>query len=88
MAYLLRAYLLQRRFAVNLARSLKLRDAGDIPGGLTLEEGHARLRAKVGSILAGGAVPFVVGGGNDQSFANGSALLDHAKGFAFAHMYV
>lgn len=65
-------------------RNLKLCDAGDIPGGLSLEEGHSRLRTKVGAILAGGAIPFVVGGGNDQSFPNGSALLDHAKGYVSA----
>lgn len=67
-------------FGSFVRRKLKLSDAGDIPGGLTLEEGHSRLRAKVGSLLASGAIPFVVGGGNDQSFPNGSALLDQAKG--------
>ena len=42
------------------------------------------MRTKVGTILGGGAIPFVVGGGNDQSYPNGSALLDHAKGYVCA----
>jgi formiminoglutamase len=43
----------------------------------SLEEEHELLRARVASVLAAGALPFVVGGGNDQSYPNARAALDH-----------
>ena len=42
----------------------------------SLEEEHELLRARVAGVLAAGAVPFVVGGGNDQSYPNARAALD------------
>lgn len=57
---------------------LKISDSGNITTGLSLEDAHTRLRDRVASILAAGAVPFCIGGGNDQSFPNASALLAHA----------
>jgi imidazolonepropionase len=39
-----------------------------------LEEAHYRLTKVVSEVLANGGLPFVVGGGNDQSFANWRAL--------------
>lgn len=41
-----------------------------------LEVAHAELRKTVAGLLRKGQVPFVVGGGNDQSHPNGGALLD------------
>jgi len=58
-------------------RQIEMLDFGDIDGSLSLEEGHKKLRETVGSLIKNGVIPFVVGGGNDQSFPNGSALLDN-----------
>ncbi len=55
--------------------SLAIADAGDISAKLPLEEAHAELASRVQSILKAGGIPFVVGGGNDQSYPNASALL-------------
>lgn len=55
-------------------------DAGDIPSDLPHEEAHIALSAKTLEILKAGGVPFVVGGGNDQSYLNASALLSHRAG--------
>lgn len=41
----------------------------------TLEQAHVLLNKRVLCALQIGAVPFVVGGGNDQSYANASALM-------------
>lgn len=70
--------LVNNEFGVDL-RSLKVLDFGDVATDLPLEEAHKSLTSKVADILAAGGVPFVIGGGNDQSFANASALLDHLK---------
>ena len=59
---------------VDLSR-LSVTDAGDISCELPLEEAHAALAGKVESILKNGGIPFVAGGGNDQSYPNASALL-------------
>ena len=39
-----------------------------------LEEAHQRLTTAVTQVFNNGGLPFVVGGGNDQSFANWLAL--------------
>ncbi|MEE9240648.1 MAG: formimidoylglutamase, partial [bacterium] len=59
---------------------LKIADAGDVPKRLSLQEAHTRLEESVASALKAGAIPFVVGGGNDQSYPNASALLGRASG--------
>ena len=46
----------------------------------SLEESHELLSGRVGGVLAAGALPFVVGGSNDQSYANAAALLAHCAG--------
>lgn len=61
---------------VDLSR-LSITDAGDIPPKGSLEKAHKVLSAKIASILKAGGIPFVVGGGNDQSYPNASALLAH-----------
>ena len=60
--------------------SLSIADAGDIPTEIPLATAHVLLTQKVGSILEKGGIPFVVGGGNDQSYPNASALLHHQAG--------
>ncbi len=60
---------------IDLSR-ITLADAGDIPGGLPLDPSHAALSEKTASIIRQGGIPFVVGGGNDQSWPNARALLD------------
>jgi formiminoglutamase len=45
-----------------------------------LEGEHVQLTKDVFSVFAAGGLPFVVGGGNDQSYCNAKALLDHLKG--------
>lgn len=62
-------------WAVDLREHVALFDRGDIEA-TTLEEAHALLRAAVAELVAHGAVPFVVGGGNDQSYPNAMGLLD------------
>eukprot|EP01117_Protostelium_nocturnum_P006558 TRINITY_DN2362_c0_g1_i3.p1 TRINITY_DN2362_c0_g1~~TRINITY_DN2362_c0_g1_i3.p1 ORF type:complete len:250 (-),score=82.94 TRINITY_DN2362_c0_g1_i3:25-774(-) len=62
-------------FNVDLRR-IGMFDCGDIEKKSELEEGHQLLRRKVKSLIENNAIPFVVGGGNDQSFPNGSGLID------------
>ena len=68
---------------INDGRSLKIVDAGDIDEALPLESAHQNLTQLVSTHLQLASIPFVVGGGNDQSYANASALLqlavDHKK---------
>ena len=56
-------------------RHLKIADGGNVTGD-TLEAAHANLREAVRRVMLSGAVPFVVGGSNDQSAPNGLAALD------------
>ena len=60
---------------IDLSR-ITLADAGDIPGDLPLDQSHTALTEKTASIIQQGGIPFVVGGGNDQSWPNARALLD------------
>jgi len=53
---------------------LSIGDAGDAAGA-SLEEAHADLKKRVMGILSAGGIPFVVGGGNDQSYPNADALM-------------
>lgn len=64
--------------------ALRVATVGDPkPHGLfvALEEQHEQLTARVARAIATGAVPFVIGGGNDQSYANGEPM---CGGAAFA----
>lgn len=56
---------------------LQIGDFGDVEPGLELEDAHAKLTEKVSTILKNGGIPFVIGGGNDQSYPNGLGLLNH-----------
>jgi formiminoglutamase len=60
--------------------AISISDAGDIPSDLSHEDAHKALTAKTLEILQAGGVPFVVGGGNDQSYPNASALISHRAG--------
>lgn len=67
-------------FDVDLS-ALRFGVAGVVDGeaAATLEDAHVLLLAKVKAVLDAqpSCVPFVVGGGNDQSFPNAMALLSH-----------
>eukprot|EP01101_Sappina_pedata_P010129 TRINITY_DN6303_c0_g1_i1.p2 TRINITY_DN6303_c0_g1~~TRINITY_DN6303_c0_g1_i1.p2 ORF type:complete len:316 (-),score=121.55 TRINITY_DN6303_c0_g1_i1:1-864(-) len=70
-----------RELNIDLSR-LSVGDLGDVSSSQLLpdiEEAWMELEAKVLSILDDHkAIPFVIGGGNDQSFSNASALLRSA----------
>eukprot|EP00300_Choanocystis_sp_HF-7_P013289 c18235_g1_i2.p1 GENE.c18235_g1_i2~~c18235_g1_i2.p1 ORF type:complete len:306 (+),score=70.77 c18235_g1_i2:49-966(+) len=59
---------------IDLREHITISDAGDVTGE-GLEEGHANLTGTIAAILEKGGIPFVVGGGNDQSWPNALALL-------------
>jgi formiminoglutamase len=60
-------------------KKISILDAGDveIPD---LETGHQNLTKRVSSLIRKGAIPFVIGGGNDQSYPNACALLENTQG--------
>lgn len=66
--------LVNPEFNVNL-KNLLIYDCGDIDENLDLEAAHECLKEKVKMILMKGGVPFLIGGGNDQSYPNAKALL-------------
>jgi formiminoglutamase len=57
------------------AKQVKIVDAGDIEPGLELEKAHELLTTKVSQVIKSGGIPFVIGGGNDQSFPNALGML-------------
>jgi len=63
-----------REYDIDLL-SLQIADAGDIDKDLPLEAAHDQLRTRVADLVARGIIPFVIGGGNDQSFPNAKGLL-------------
>ena len=60
---------------VDLAEHVEIVDLGDVVAP-SLEHAHAALRRRVAEAIRAGHTPFVVGGGNDQSYPNARALLD------------
>ncbi|ELR23900.1 arginase [Acanthamoeba castellanii str. Neff] len=74
--------LVNPEFGIDL-RGLKIVDAGDIAVP-TLEEGHESLASTVGKIIGHGGIPFVIGGGNDQSYPNARGLLAHVPSGSMA----
>lgn len=59
---------------------LKLGDAGDVDPNCSFDEAHALLVQRVARIISTHkAVPFVIGGGNDQSYSNALGLLQSVK---------
>ncbi|CAM4831505.1 unnamed protein product, partial [Rotaria magnacalcarata] len=62
---------------LDLRKYLTISDGGNINADLTLEEAHQQLETRIQQLLSNGKIPFVVGGGNDQSYPNASALLNH-----------
>jgi formiminoglutamase len=64
---------------LDLRKYLKISDGGNINEDLTLEEGHQQLEQRIEQLISKGKIPFVVGGGNDQSYPNASALLKNSK---------
>ncbi|CAF1620072.1 unnamed protein product, partial [Rotaria sp. Silwood1] len=64
---------------LDIRKYLKISDGGNINADLTLEEAHKQLEERIQQLIAKGKIPFVVGGGNDQSYPNASALLSNSK---------
>jgi len=63
-------------YGIDLRHSkVNLGDDGDVSSG-SLEHAHSELRAIVSQIIKHGSIPFVVGGGNDQSYPNAAGLMD------------
>eukprot|EP00002_Diphylleia_rotans_P011807 TRINITY_DN2322_c0_g1_i3.p1 TRINITY_DN2322_c0_g1~~TRINITY_DN2322_c0_g1_i3.p1 ORF type:complete len:253 (-),score=63.98 TRINITY_DN2322_c0_g1_i3:29-787(-) len=56
-------------------RTITVTDGGDVGVELSLEDAHNALTARVCDLIGKGSVPFVLGGGNDQSYANAAGLL-------------
>merc|ERR1711991_1182011 len=56
--------------------SIEISDFGNISPSLTLENAHKELRQTVSKLIEHNAIPLVLGGGNDQSYANAAGLLD------------
>ena len=65
---------------LDLREHLSISDGGDIQADLTLEEAHRRLEERSSALIRQGKVPFVVGGGNDQSYPNALGLLKNLPG--------
>ena len=57
-------------------RCIEFYDAGNVEIGESLEETHSNLNAAVKDLLRKGYLPIIVGGGNDQSFPNATALIE------------
>ena len=59
---------------------MKIVDSGDIQEDLELEDAHELLEKKISSIISNKGIPFVIGGGNDQSYPNALGLLSQKSG--------
>ena len=62
---------------LDLGAHVDVLDLGDVapPASCSLEDAHAKLQARVLEALRAGHTPWVIGGGNDQSYPNACALL-------------
>ena len=61
-------------FGANLEKELEILDLGDIHAD-TLEEGHLLLEKVVSKAVESGILIWIIGGGNDQSYANAKGFL-------------
>ncbi|CAF1436599.1 unnamed protein product, partial [Rotaria magnacalcarata] len=50
-----------------LRKYLTISDRGNINADLTLEEAHQQFETRIQQLISNEKIPFVVGGGNDQS---------------------
>lgn len=64
---------------LDIRKYLTISDGGNINSDLTLEEAHQQLQVRIQELISKGKIPFIVGGGNDQSYPNASALLANSK---------
>jgi formiminoglutamase len=64
---------------LDIRKYLKISDGGNINENLSLEEAHQQLEQRIKQLILNNKIPFVVGGGNDQSYPNASALLNSSK---------
>jgi formiminoglutamase len=66
---------------VEIGKYVRVIDSGDVTveDENALEQAHAELSNRVAALIQANAIPFVVGGGNDQSYANFCGLRDSKK---------
>ncbi|UJR17898.1 hypothetical protein I4U23_004797 [Adineta vaga] len=64
---------------LDIRKYVKISDGGNIEENLSLEEAHQQLEKRISQLIENKKLPFVIGGGNDQSYPNASALLNHAR---------
>ncbi|CAF1576511.1 unnamed protein product [Adineta ricciae] len=64
---------------LDIRKYVKVSDGGNINENLSLEEAHQQLEERVTHLIRNNKIPFVVGGGNDQSYPNASGLLNNSK---------
>lgn len=55
---------------------IKITDAGDVPLELSQEDSYKHLTEMVERVVSKGGIPFVVGGGNDESYPNACGLMN------------
>jgi len=63
---------------------IRVIDAGDVDPSLELEKAHTELATMVDGLIRLNCIPFVIGGGNDQSYANVSGLMSALPGKEYA----
>jgi formiminoglutamase len=64
---------------LDIRKYLKISDGGNINENLNLEEAHQELEQRINKLILNNKIPFIIGGGNDQSYPNVSALLNNSK---------
>ncbi|CAF1578110.1 unnamed protein product [Adineta ricciae] len=64
---------------LDIRKYVKISDGGNINENLSLEEAHQQLEERVTHLIRNQKIPFIVGGGNDQSYPNASGLLNNSK---------
>ncbi|KAL0487679.1 formiminoglutamase [Acrasis kona] len=57
----------------------KIIDLGDVAEDLDFDSSHSTLRQKVSQAISVGSIPFVIGGGNDESYSNAAGLIENVK---------
>jgi formiminoglutamase len=64
---------------LDIRKYLNISDGGNIQENLTLEDAHLLLEQRITKLIQINKIPFVIGGGNDQSYPNALGLLNNNK---------